>query len=312
VGEGPGEYRYLTALWINGDRIGVFDPRLLRATLLRTDGSLIHSCTDPFASTRPFQMHPLPDGGMVIHRSHQTADESFEQHYRQDAIILSADGDTLGFIESPRVRIGRWFDQTRGGRGYTRIYFGPYSQVVYSPRGEVMSGSSDQPLIHVHGLDGSLKQIMHFEFETEAVLPEEREQRQRTFEERIRTAPNEDLEEYYRFYRRSMEFSDPKSHWSFMLVDDAGFIWLEGHEDYLRGEEEEDIRTYRLVSPEGEYLGKVTWPVRRLALGVSNGYLLGFEEDEETGEIDYIIYRARVNVDGLAYPWQVIPADRSD
>ena len=57
---------------------------------------------------------------------------------------------------------------------------------------------------------------------------------------------------------------------------------------------------YRVFSPEGEYLGDTEWIAAEAT--VSRGHLLSVQENEETGELDLIVYQIRPAVSGLKYP----------
>ncbi|MCK4351173.1 MAG: hypothetical protein KAX13_09950, partial [Candidatus Krumholzibacteria bacterium] len=93
-----------------------------------------------------------------------------------------------------------------------------------------------------------------------------------------------------------------KPYWSYITVDESGFIWAWEAIDFIHS-------TYagkscRIFSPEGEYLGDVTFPeVEGLrAATPSRGYLLARVEDMETGATNIDVYRIHPSVRGLIYP----------
>ena len=97
-----------------------------------------------------------------------------------------------------------------------------------------------------------------------------------------------------------VEFRDVMPYYENVSVGDYGYFWLTDNPDYTaEGVMETPLRLW-VLSPEGEYLGDTRYP---LMYGrVSRGYLCARQANEETGEIDYIIYRIESAVPGFVYP----------
>jgi len=63
---------------------------------------------------------------------------------------------------------------------------------------------------------------------------------------------------------------------------------------------EETGFVFRVISPEGEYLGDTKWPIPDGSL--SRGHFLTVRYDEETGEEFFEVYRIESNSRGFIYP----------
>jgi hypothetical protein len=297
-GDGPGEFRSLAPLWTTDDVLCVFDQRHLRTTQLRTDGSLLAINTLPPGAARPYQLHPLDDGGILLMYVQQVQAAESASEFWIEAVAASTAGDTMGTLQSPRIRIGKWFRMDRG-MGYTQILFGPQSQLLYHPNKGILSCRSDVPELKWFSPTGELKRVMRLRLPSQEVTDAERQAVERIWDERVSNPQNQSMKGYYTTSRELLEFADPKANWFQAVVDDNGFVWLLGHRDYLHEGTLPRLGTHRLLSPQGEYLGDVAWPA--MAMRISRGHLLSPQEDEETGEVDYIVYRATSKVAGFTY-----------
>ncbi len=297
-GSGPGEFQSLIPLWISDDVIAVYDNRLLRTTLFRTDGTLISVRSVPPQGGRPQQLHQLGEEKLLMLDAHQVEEEGGSSEFWIDATNLTTEGDTLGVTSSDRIRIGRWFE-FGNGIGSTSIMFGPISLLIYNPSNGLLKYRSDVPELHWLTPAGETRRIMKIELPAEEVTQDEMRVVRQQWDKRVEDARGDQFEGYYKQYRRLLEFANPKAYWSNVLIDDNGFIWLAHHRDVHSESSGPFSLNFRLISPEGEYLGDVTWPTR--SSRISMGHILGISENEETGELDYVIYRAESTMPDFAY-----------
>jgi hypothetical protein len=84
------------------------------------------------------------------------------------------------------------------------------------------------------------------------------------------------------------------------MIDDAGYLYLSLRE-YRAGPSGPAPTTYRVLSPQGEYLGLTTHPAGSGA-GIMGGRLLINGSDMETGYYAYSVYEIRSAIPGFAYP----------
>jgi hypothetical protein len=82
-------------------------------------------------------------------------------------------------------------------------------------------------------------------------------------------------------------------------VDESGFIWAQKCYPYSADEYPENAQ-YRIISPQGEYLGTTTRPV---ASGtVSRGHFLTIQTNQQSGKRELIVYRIHSALRGFKYP----------
>jgi len=96
-----------------------------------------------------------------------------------------------------------------------------------------------------------------------------------------------------------MEIPGVKAYWRDVIVDSNGFIWLQ----YPSNDVEETMdtgRRFRILTPEGEYLGDTTVP---LSGGqVAFGKFMGIRWEVESGLGMPSVFTIRPIVEGLVYP----------
>ena len=84
------------------------------------------------------------------------------------------------------------------------------------------------------------------------------------------------------------------------MIDDAGYIWLSVSEHQADYEAAGSRGLYRIISPEGEYLGDTRAP--RASGQTGHGCRIARETDPDTGEITFVVYRVVSAVEGFTYP----------
>ena len=92
-----------------------------------------------------------------------------------------------------------------------------------------------------------------------------------------------------------------KAYWSYLIVDDGGYLWLhqvtEGpFELYANA-----VNRYRVINPEGCYIGDTSWPLVMQGQ-ITRGYLSAIVLDPETGEHVPTFFKIHSIVDGLEFP----------
>ena len=92
-----------------------------------------------------------------------------------------------------------------------------------------------------------------------------------------------------------------KAPWTEVEIDDSGFIWLLMPLPSLMAASDDTTRSFRIISPEGEYLGITTRP-KGGAQSLAYGKILLQTTDPETSEHLLMVYRIHPAVEGLEYP----------
>jgi hypothetical protein len=110
-----------------------------------------------------------------------------------------------------------------------------------------------------------------------------------------------------RTVRDNLAFGEYVPFWTTVTVDDAGYCWLGLYEPSMR-KEEAGGSAFRVISPEGEYVGDTRWPLVAMAdylvrgVTIARGHLLAIERDSETYEMIPTVYRISSSVAGFRYP----------
>jgi len=202
---------------------------------------------------------------------------------------MSAADDTIGVVEVVITN-----------RTTTHFQTGP--NVEYWWRRGILMTDGSEPIFKWFDLEGNLQRIIRIEgLDPEPVTAEEREAIRRTGSELLESTSDESRR---RSVQRRLDYPIPdvKHYWAYVTVDESGFIWAMEPTDF--------IHTFysgvpcKIIGPEGEYLGDVTFPeVEGLrSASPSRGYLLARVEDLETGAYSLHVYRINPAVRGLSYP----------
>ncbi len=300
-GDGPGEFRSPQLLWIGDGKVAVYDGRHRRTSLFTYGGEFLKSYSvgqTGFSSTR---LYPLEDGRIVASgsRFEPQPDRSMLRWYA--GTVLSAEGDTLAEVESPRRKDEPPIMLEEYGIGIGRMmYFEPRHALTYVYRRGFLRYWSGEPILRWYDLEGQLSSLVRIEKIAEPVTEKDR----KSILDSLRKSADEAEEERDKALRLLMikhaEFSDTKSFFVSVSVDDYGYYWLVDHPDYSSTDPFEVEREMMVLSPEGEYLGNTVF-VNQFG-SVSRGHLLTVEEAQETGEMDYIVYRIVSAIPGFEYP----------
>ncbi len=296
-GSGPGEFRNSHYLTMYGDTLSVYDGSLRRAALFRTDGTFVNSFSSPLLPRLLRTIEVGPAGELIcIHRRQVNAPPETQLIEAQGVLILSASGDSIATIETPRVQVGS-FTQVSGGQGsaFTAAHFIGYPQAEYVP-GRGIYITAGGPWIRWYDLRGNLTLVVMIDQPRDPVTQDERDQLIRSLDAAVENAPDASAAASARRTRELLDIPDTKDYWDTMDVDEYGYIWARIPSDYsgrvrLRPD-------HRVFSPTGEYLGDTTWPDD--AWIVSRGHLL-LIRDYTTNPIP-VVYRIRPAVRGLRYP----------
>lgn len=296
-GSGPGEFQNVRLLWVRGDTIAVFDWMLSRTTLVTMEGTLLQVISpykrggilhDLIALTEDIQVR-------IEGKETRIGEERFSS---EAAVVYSSREDTLGIIVSKPHSSG-WPFHSAGITGVSRLVFGPASNIDVHPEYGLLAWSSDEPQVRWHSWDGSVTRIIRLDIQPEPVSDTDRANHREYWQSWIRAEDEERQKQFYREWEKQERFPDYKSLWSYLTVDDAGYLWFRDHYDFTGPPKTLDSRSYKVFSPDGEYLGDVTQPAYRG--WIQNGYYLSRVEDPETDLAEYTLYRIKPNVRGLEY-----------
>ncbi|MFC1529175.1 6-bladed beta-propeller [Gemmatimonadota bacterium] len=295
TGDGPGEFRSLSLRAFDSNSITIWDSWIRRATIYSLDGSLVDVIPHPSISRFLSGIQRDGDGNLFCFYSTLRQDDEF-QHIGSVITIIDAEGDTTGEIHAPVV-IAAYRFEGRDGSGAGPLPYGGDSQAVLLSNNTILCSSGLQPQLTIHDLSGEVIRIIRIDLPQEPVTAEEQ---RLILNPRSENASDRAERSDYTSINDLQEGEIPtyKACWTSIFVDDFGFIWLQFPRSYLSNELDVGAR-FRVLSPEGEYLGITSWSYPYGA--ISQGYLMGWVEKEDTGEMIPTIYRLIPHVDGLRY-----------
>ncbi len=301
-GQGPGEFRGGQIQMVREGIIQFYDSSLRRTTRFNIDGTLLD------ITTLPVGVGILrPSGFMILENDVQlilTSDSDMAnmgETQRRGAVTLSADGDTLGIVYTPWIRIMKKISLSIQGRTIsapTPMAFGPFPTSTYHPVHGTVLSSSTLPELQFFSTMGEHDRTIRIVMEAEPVTQRDRSETRQAHLSRIDQV-DESLREIMEAQAQNMPFAEHKAFWSLVEIDNEGYFWLDT--GLLPALMVSDIHTYRILSPDGEYLGDTTRPFM-LGSSISRGRLLILEEDPDTGEFIPTIYRIHSAIDGFIYP----------
>jgi hypothetical protein len=216
--------------------------------------------------------------------------------------VLSAEGDTLAQIQTSRRREEPPIMLEEARIGIVRFkYFDSQEGLLYVPGRGFLMFDTARPELRWFDLDGRLSGIVRLGMERAPVTDADRSAVLESLQRSIDEAEEERDRLLSQALRDHAAFADLKPIFSYVRVDEDGYYWLQGNPDYSLGDDFYQARSPNMVlSPEGEYLGDTLFP--ELRSSVSRGHLLTTVEDEQTGEMDFIVYQIVSAVEGFTYP----------
>ena len=302
-GSGPGEFQFPSIQEIREGVISVFDPSNRRTTRFGTDGTFIDVTTLPGSiMVYPNAFLHLPGDRMLLLENHFDT-ESDGRYNSVSATVIDIDGDTLWTRRSDRVKTGfRGKRKRPDGSEYETTFsyaLGYYPSISFSRAAGIVFNEGFAPQLDVYDMDGNLVRRVRIDLEVSAPTSEDLENQKAEYDKRIEEA-DENTMYIYESYRENIRMADVKAPWRSCEIDDYGYMWLMVTETNLQVEEAGGGLLYRVVSPEGEYLGDTRQPK---GYGVvMRGKFLSNDMDADTEVYQLTAYEIRPAVPGLRYP----------
>ncbi len=179
-----------------------------------------------------------------------------------------------------------------------RMEYTPSACVLYLPGRGLLLTTGQEPVIRWYDLYGTLTDEVRLDQEPEPVSETERRAiRQRAAKELADAPPGN--REVTKARTGALKIPNYKAFWNDVIVDDAGYYWLQIPEPY-RQMGEAGGPLFRILSPEGEYLGNSRWP--RTMGSVVSGCFLSYVTDKETGKYTPTVFRIIPVQEGFRYP----------
>ncbi|MFC1545469.1 6-bladed beta-propeller [Gemmatimonadota bacterium] len=294
-GSGPGEFVSLSIQSLNDDVLSIWDTSMGRTTLYGTDGQLIDVLTAPLGNKL--------DGYEVDSRGNQYCKYSvmnYEiglEYQGQGVTVLAADGDTLAEIQTPDVKtlyIYRYGTRATG----SRLPYGGMPEIELTTDFQIVSSTGVQPLLHFFNPTGELIRIIQLDIKPETVTPQMQQRIESILRSRIDEAGTEINRARAIAQKEALVIPDEKAYWAEIFLDSDNYVWLRHPVNLL--DRENIVERYRVLSPEGEYLGDTTSPARYGL--VMHGLFLSNVVEDRTGLRSYVVYRIQSAIEGWEYP----------
>jgi len=297
-GEGPGDFMKINLVDLEGDIITLVDKMMDRFTHFRTDGTFIDVMrAPPSIGSVPEALYKVQEGKQLLVEL-LTEEKNSRRWYSQRATFLTSDFSAIKTIVTEPAKSVIIVSLDTGRRSAVAIPFAPRPSMKYLKGSGIFSTSGKDGLVNQYNMDGELERRIRVELDQQPVTKDEKAGLLGRLNEQFEKAKNPRQKEHYKAVSENYEFPEWKGFSRGMEIDDAGFIWLEVPEvDPDVGRYRGPL--YRILSPEGEYLGTSRWPGVKGTL--VRGHLLAFVRDPDTDEMTATVFKIRPAVSGLAY-----------
>ncbi len=317
-GEGPGDLQWPTDVEAVGDTLMVTSTwssrgRAQRVTMFNAAGSLIDVFVEEQSDRREPHVHYILTDGTRVSTQYDrhTEDERYMTIIR--AWVFSTEGDTLSMVRTPDVHVGREVQANMGGRRFpyqVRFPFVALPQILIKRPDRIVTLNGNTGILKHHRIDGSIAKVVRIAVPKDPVTESDRSTLEAEYDKKIKEAKARSSEPaaaeflaQYELPKAHLEYPEYKAYWTWAMRDEAGYFWLQLPEEHPFESGVSRNLSYRVVSPEGAYLGDTTWPtVFDGQVRVSRGLLLTIKEDRETGDLIPTVYRIIPAMKDLSFP----------
>jgi hypothetical protein len=272
-----------------------------RTTLYSTDGTLIEVITHRNRGNGIWR-----SGDYYINVQGRSNPPDFTT-WQSSALVKNTDGDTLADLHTPEITIAVFIIAFRfiDNRQYTRpqtISYHSWPQIILLRNRQFLLYAGLNPELLYYSINGELikKVIVDIPAVPVSILDKQK------IVDRIRELALKEPEDPefvpFKISPSNVPYPSHKAPWNTIEVDDYNYTWLQvsipASPFSPIGREPVE---YRLLSPEGEYLGTTFRPVAESGQ-VARGYYLALVRDPESGAAIPTVYRIKPVVSGLRYP----------
>jgi hypothetical protein len=169
---------------------------------------------------------------------------------------------------------------------------------LYHPTHGIVLSMSVSPELEIYDLNGHKSRVIRIKMDPEPVTETDKDNARQSLLQNV-SQSSEAIKQMMETQAERMQFAEKKAFWGMAEIDDNGYFWLDLSLAPAIGTG--TTHDFRVLSPDGEYLGITSRPHGTGAV-VSHGRLLILEENPESGEILPAVYRIVPAVDGLKYP----------
>ena len=271
-GDGPGEYRRLTALGRGpGDSLWAYDFGLRRFTVLASDGTAIRTVSVGGSLSAVNAVGQLPNGSFVVKESWSTGTGGdVKEGLERDPIAvvrISADGrtqDTIAVIPGREV-----FISSEDGRAVMNTPLFAHTSVASVRDSEIVLGDQSTFALWIYHGAGPT----HVYRITGVDLRLSRGDVAGAIAARIAQAPPERMTAARTHYA-GMAVPETRPAYGALAVDRRGDVWVSTYSPTA-----EPARAWYVFSPDGRWLGEIRMPERFSVLDIGDDWILGVWRD---------------------------------
>jgi hypothetical protein len=231
--------------------------------------------------------------------------EGDAEYFRAGIAVVKASGDTVWTLDSQRVQNGI---RTSLASDVTLSFPMPFTSIPIVQRvpgrGIVLSDGVARELTWYDD-DGAVLLKIDLGLPTEPFTAEDRNKIRARFEDRVtdaREQENDQLLEHTEAMLRAYRLPPHKPAWSDVVVDEHGYLWLRVIEHTADREAAGGGYLFRIISPEGEYLGDSRIPYPTPGIRIAQGRMHVRWTPSDTEEQVLEVCSIRSVVRGLTYP----------
>ena len=286
--------------------ISVWDFTQRRTTRFNTDGRLHDVTPLPISVTSQiWGLFHLPDENLLVLTLDVPVEEDRWEYEQSHAISFSSNGDSLWSLDFGWVQSRFLSIENAGGTEYqwpAWYHFGPRPWCTYDFQGQVYYTDGSESVIDVYDSYGIRVQQIRLGLIPETPSSSDEDLVRSFLRTKAEQATDDRSRDQWRSELNKVRFPAKKALWQTIIVDDAGYIWLQESEHrFAVVDNVIPTFTYIIVSPEGEFIGR-TNRHKDGRIRISRGHMLEILYDQESGERSLLVYALRPLVVGLNYP----------
>ncbi|MFC1529149.1 hypothetical protein ACFL6R_00350 [Gemmatimonadota bacterium] len=299
-GEGPGDLRSPRLIVEQNGKLRIQDSNR-RTTLFATDGSLVGIIQFNRGGNSIWE-----HGDYIVDIRSRSNPPDYTT-LRSEALVKNTGGDTLAVISTPEVMIAAPVPTIVRLNNSRRIrpinlQYSASPLILHLRTSEFLLYAGSEPELMFHDQAGTLIRRIVLDIPQMPVSSDEQKLVKDRLNELMRLAITDPGVFPIEMNPADIPFADVKAPWQAVEVDDHGYIWLqESLPVWPFDPAGAETVVYRLLSPEGEYLGDTHRPMA-VNGQVVRGYFLALVNDEELGTAVPVVYRISSAVRGFKYP----------
>lgn len=244
-------------------------------------------------------MHITDAKQLVFISQHNEREGDFEK-YRMKVVTMTSEHEQLWQAETPLLPTGIWTTYMGDRRLQYSMPFPPRPLIVYDPICGILLSPGDKPVLQLFEVNGRLRFNIRLDIEVRTFTAEDRS--------KVIDRLNQDLVEgsehrkaIAKAQKESIVFPQTKPYWTNITIDGSGHIWLQVPEHSADRLAAGGGYLYRVISPEGEYLGDTRIPsIGRFIINRGRMLMNYFDCEAELPQL--IVYQIEPAIEGFIYP----------